>query len=331
MIELRLGVADLANLRFALSPLWEVTASIRVLKAPAEHRLHQRWVRAAAERLRGMDLRLLFDLVPVPTDGLPAFLAPPPATSMPDLATELAAMRRLEPERFRSGLDMLPATPAVEAFAADLDAGAERLAGMVERYWEAALAPWWPRIRTLCERDLLHRSRLLAEGGAQRLFADLAAPVSWDREGVLRIDSPFRVSESLDGRGLLLVPTVFGGDRIFSLTAAPWQPTVRYPPRGLGLLWQAGAPQAAGALAGVVGPTRAGLLAALGEPASTTDLADRCGLSMGGVSQQLGLLHAAGLVTRHRVGRRVLYARTVAAEALLHAGGERLPRSGPGY
>ncbi|MEU5870946.1 helix-turn-helix domain-containing protein [Glycomyces sp. NPDC047369] len=314
-----MGVADLANLRFALSPLWEVTASIRVLKAPAEHRLHRRWAAAAAARLRGLDLRLLFDLVPVPTDGLPAFLAPPPAMSTPDLATELAAMRRLEPERFASGLAMVPATPAVAAFGKDLEAGAERLAAQVERYWEAALAPWWPRIRTLCERDLLHRSRLLAEGGARRLFADLAPPVSWGADGVLRIESPFAVSQDLDGRGLLLVPTVFGGERIFSLAAAPWQPTMRYPPRGLGLLWEAAAPRGPDALAGVLGPTRAALLAALAEPASTTDLADRCGLSAGGVSQQLGLLHAAGLVTRHRVGRRVLYARTLAAESLLNA------------
>jgi DNA-binding transcriptional ArsR family regulator len=320
VLELQMSIADLATTRFALSPLWEVTASIRVLKAPGEHLLHRRWAGSAATRLRGLDLRLLFDLVPVPTRGLPAFLAPPPATSTPDLSTELLALRRLAPERVHSGLDMIPATPAIDAFRADLDGGMERLIEAVERYWDAALAPWWPRIRTLCERDLLYRSRLLAEGGAQRLFADLAPQIRWDPEGVLRIDNPMAdLAEPLDGRGLLLVPTVFGGDRVFSLTVAPWQPTVRYPPRGLGLLWQPSSRDAPAGLAGVLGPTRAALLSALGEPASTSDLSQRCGLSPGGVSQHLGLLHGAGLVSRHRVGRRVLYARTLAAESLLTA------------
>jgi DNA-binding transcriptional ArsR family regulator len=320
MITLQLSVADLARTRFALSPLWEVTASIRVLKAPGEHLRHRRWVRAAGARLRGADLELLFDLIPVPTKGLPAFLAPPPATSTPDLATELAAVRSLAPERVQAGLDMLPTTGAIERFREDPEAGLERLIAAIETYWEAALEPWWPRIRTLCERDLLYRSRILAEGGVQRLFADLAPQITWDSGGTLLIENPlFEIDRTLDGHGLLLVPTVFGGRQIFSLVAEPWQPTVRYPPRGLGMLWAATDQKGAAGLVGVIGATRTSLITALSEPATTTDLAVRCELSPGGVSQQLSLLLRAGLVTRHRVGRRVLYARTLAAEALLSA------------
>ncbi len=318
---MQLSVADLANTRFALSPLWEVVASIRVLKAPGEHLLHRRWVGRAAQRLRGADLRQLFDLVPVPTASLPAFLAPPPATSTPDFGTELAAVRALDTGLIRDGLEALPPTPAVERFREDVPAGLERLATAIETYWEAALAPWWPRIRTLCESDLLYRSRVLAEGGARRLFADLDPRVSWDAGGTLRIENPlFDRTEPLGGRGLLLVPSVFGGERIFSVSAEPWQPTVRYSPRGLGLLWRAPDREAEAGLVGVVGPTRAALLTALSEPATTTELATRCRLSAGGVSQQLRLLLRAGLVTRHRIGRRVLYARTLAAESLLEAG-----------
>lgn len=316
-----MSVADLANTRFALSPLWEVVAGIRVLKAPGEHLLHRRWVRAARERLRGADLRLLFDLVPVPTRGLPAFLAPPPATSTPDLTIELAAVRSVGTEQIQQGLDMLPATRAIEEFRDDVETGLERLTAGIEVFWEAALAPWWPRIRTLCERDLMYRSRILAEGGARRLFSDLAPGIAWDTAGTLRIDNPlFDLAEPLGGRGLLLVPTVFGGERIFSVVAAPWQPTVRYPPRGLGLLWKSTGPEVDAGLVGVIGPTRAALLAALSEPATTTELARQCGLSPGGASQQLSLLLRAGLAMRHRVGRRVLYARTLTAESLLGTG-----------
>lgn len=321
VIELRLSVADLANTRLALSPLWEVVASVRVLKAPGEQLLHRRWAGLAAERLRGADLRALFDLVPVPTTTLPAFLAPPPATSTPDIGTELAAVRALDTGQVRAGLDALPSTPAVERFREDVPAGLDRLTAAVETYWEAALAPWWPRIRTLCEGDLLYRARTLAEGGARRLFADLSPRVSWGSEGTLRIENPlFERAESLGGRGLLLVPTVFGGERVFSVSAEPWQPTVRYPPRGLGLLWRERDPEPDSGLAGVIGRTRAAVLTALSEPATTGELAVRCRLSPGGASQQLGLLLRAGLVARHRIGRRVLYARTLAAESLLEAG-----------
>lgn len=327
---MRLSVADLASTRFALSPLWEVVASSRVLRQPNQHLLHRRWARTATERLRGVDLRLLFDLAPVPTGRLPAFLAPPPPTSTPDLATELAGMRRIVPAHVQRGLDMLPATATLEEFAADLDTGMKRLTAMIEAYWEAALAPWWPRIRLLCEQDLLYRARLLAEGGARRLFSDLSPQISWDASGTLQIANTISdITATLNGRGLLLVPTVFGGDRVFSVVAEPWQPTVRYTPRGLGLLWQPPRRTAAAGLIGVVGATRAALLTALDEPASTSELAERCGLTPGGVSQQLQLLHHAGLVTRHRAGRWVLYARTHAAEALLEPGAIASPAGDP--
>jgi DNA-binding transcriptional ArsR family regulator len=71
------------------------------------------------------------------------------------------------------------------------------------------------------------------------------------------------------------------------------------------------------ALVGVFGATRARLLAELENPASTTDLAGRTGLTPGGVNQHLTALKAAGLVSSHRVGRFVLYARTAVAEHLL--------------
>src|SRR5204863_4214491 len=124
---------------------------------------------------------------------------------------------------------------------------------------------------------------------------------------------------TLGGRGLLLVPSAFVWPRIFSVTAAGWQPTLRYPPRGVGTLWEHRPAPVPEALAAVLGRSRTLLLVELGDPASTTDLARRTGLSAGGVSQHLTALRAAGLVSAHRTGRFVLYARTSVAESLLAA------------
>ncbi|GAA1321309.1 hypothetical protein GCM10009647_054230 [Streptomyces sanglieri] len=72
-------------------------------------------------------------------------------------------------------------------------------------------------------------------------------------------------------------------------------------------------------MAGVLGRSRTLLLTELETPASTTEPARRTRLSAAGVSQCLTALRDAGLVSAHRVGRSVLYARTAAAETLLEA------------
>ncbi|MFG2111873.1 winged helix-turn-helix domain-containing protein [Streptomyces sp. NPDC048718] len=66
----------------------------------------------------------------------------------------------------------------------------------------------------------------------------------------------------------------------------------------------------------MLGPTRAGLLAALVRPASTAQLSERHFLSPATVSYHLGVLYRAGLVTRARAGRAVLYRRTPAGSRL---------------
>ncbi|MFE2167564.1 ArsR/SmtB family transcription factor [Streptomyces sp. NPDC059447] len=62
-------------------------------------------------------------------------------------------------------------------------------------------------------------------------------------------------------------------------------------------------------------PNRSGPPA--GRSAPVTELARRAGLSPSGVSQYLTALRDAGLVSAHRAGRSVLYARTSVADSLL--------------
>ncbi|GAB3414082.1 ArsR/SmtB family transcription factor [Flindersiella endophytica] len=320
MLELQFSAQDVALTRFAYSPAWELVASVRILKFPGEHPIHRSWVEQVRERVAATraDLTLLADLVPV-HNLIPAFVAPPPRTTTPDLETELAAMCAVSPDQVRASLDLLepPRSDAVAALYGDPPAGLRHLAELMLTYWDAALAPYWPRLRTLCDGDVVHRAHQLAEGGAVRLFSHLHPSVSWKNDA-LRIQHR-RVDrrDDLAGRGLLLTPSVFA-PRVFTMTSGDWQPMLRYPPRGLAELWTPHR-RSPGALAGILGRTRAALLAELDTPASTAELAARSGLTPGAISQHLGALHAAGLLQRHRAGRYVLYARTTAAEALLAA------------
>ncbi|MFE0380525.1 ArsR/SmtB family transcription factor [Streptomyces inhibens] len=59
------------------------------------------------------------------------------------------------------------------------------------------------------------------------------------------------------------------------------------------------------------------MLLHLTEPRSTTDLARHLALSPGTVSQHLGVLNRAGLVTRARYGHTVLYLRSQLGDQLV--------------
>ncbi|WP_219420405.1 winged helix-turn-helix domain-containing protein [Pseudonocardia nigra] len=108
---------------------------------------------------------------------------------------------------------------------------------------------------------------------------------------------------------------------MFAKVAPAWPPVLRYPARGTAALWSPPVAVADG-LAGVLGRSRARLLAELESPASTTELARRIALAAGGVSEHLARLRAAGLVTAHRSGPVVLYARTALAGDLVAASGD---------
>jgi hypothetical protein len=321
MIRLAFTAQDLTHVRFAFSPLWEVVASVRVIKNPAEHPLHLLWSKQVRRRLAecGLDWEMLSDLIPVPTKGIPGFLSPPPASPQPVLDLELISLLGIPPDRVREMLDLMPGSrPAsLEALYNDPAWGLERLAETIRAYWELAIAPYWPRMLALLEGDVLYRARRLTEGGTNLLFADLDPKVRWDVDTLYVVNHYVNRSIALHGRGLLLVPSVFVWQRVFARVDEPWQPTLRYPPRGVATLWERTNADQPEALAAVLGRSRTLLLTELDTPASTTDLARRTGLTAGGVSQHLTALRAAGLVNAHRTGRYVLYARTGVAESLL--------------
>ncbi|WP_327356611.1 ArsR/SmtB family transcription factor [Streptomyces sp. NBC_01304] len=321
MLELEFTAEDMARTRFAISPLWEVVAGLRVLLGADEQGLHRRWAEPVRARIAAakLDLTPLAALVPPPSPSVPGFICPPPTTPWPSLEVELTALRRTPRELLRA---LSPhARPGVDAILADPDRRLGELADLIEAYWEIAMAPYWPRIRTLLESDILYRARRFAEGGTRLLFDDLDPQLGWD-DGTLQIAHRYvRGVHTLAGRGLILVPSAFVWPRVFSTTDPADLPVLRYPPRGIGTLWETRPSPASPALAGVLGRSRARLLTELAAPATTTDLARRTGLTPGGTSQHLTALRASGLVTAHRAGRVVLYARTRVAEELLNGAG----------
>ena len=115
------------------------------------------------------------------------------------------------------------------------------------------------------------------------------------------------------------MPSAFNWPSVSVMLDPPWQPTLIYPARGVAALWHSPAAAPPVTLARLIGRTRAKLLLALAEPASTTALARRYGLSPGTVSEHLGALRDAGLVSASRARHQVLYERTPLGIALAGA------------
>ncbi|MEV8097120.1 helix-turn-helix domain-containing protein [Kitasatospora sp. NPDC085879] len=317
------SVRDLAHMRFAVSPMWEVGPSLRLLRSGVDHPVHRRWVEQVRPRLAAVGLGRLAELVP-PSGYVPDFLNPTPVAPSADLAAELDAILATPAERVRRDLDRLRREqrglgPRAEALYARPEA---RLAGVAEEirlYWELALAPYWARIRAVLDADVAHRARQVAERGAAHLLGGLHASVRWDEDTLRLLRRPGALSRATAGQGLLLIPSVFTGPTPFTRVTPPDPPQLAYPARGIGHLWETASGAGSEALTAVLGRTRTRLLVELDTPASTTELARRTGISPAAVSENLTALRNAGLATAHRAGRSVLYARTATADALLTA------------
>jgi Family of unknown function (DUF5937)/Helix-turn-helix domain len=318
MLVMRFGRTDLANVRFAISPLMELHQSVRALENPGSRALHLPWINEALELTRHLPLDLLHAFHP---EGVyaPDFIHPPPTSPLGDFEDDVERMLATPPEQITAEVWFAyterPLPPVLQPFIDDPEKAVAHLAEVVREYWKLTIAPHWERLRALLEGDVLHRARQIADGGAEALFADLH-PEARYLDGALQIEKPFEDDVTLDGRGLLFVPSAFGWPRLVALTEPPWQPTLIYPARGVGTLWEPGQVAAPEALAQLLGRRRAAVLAALTAPLSTTELARSLGLSAASVSQHLAVLRDAGLVNGHRVGRVVLYMRSPAGESL---------------
>jgi DNA-binding transcriptional ArsR family regulator len=319
MVTFVFSIDAVLHCRFGISPLLEVLHATRALGVTAPETSHFRWLRQRREVLR--DLHRNHDLAPLrallPEHGyVPDFLVPLPSAPLADIEDELEAIRRTPTERASLEIER-----ALEGSEIDEETGSvlrapgapARLAESLEVVWTALIAPDWPMIRELLERDVAYRARRLAEGGLARLFEDLSPAVAL-RGRRLRVRQRTTATVELGDAGLLLIPCAFISPRVGT---TPEPPLLVYPARGTAALLGHEPSSRGPALARLLGPTRAEILLLIDEPTSTTSLARRLHRSPGNVGDHLAVLLQAGLLTRRRAGASVLYSRTPVADALL--------------
>lgn len=300
MIRLRVDDESLNAVRLTFSPLWETIGSLGILarhrgEAPSPYTGWVRGVRA------GMPRELTLGLVD--------------------------ALRRSDPPLFPPGFVPVP-DPARNSFAAELEhlrrtradvPGTARLAGLLEAYWDWAVAPYWTAIRSSLEEEILFRGRTLAVRGAEAMLGELGGRVLWERP---RLTAPYHrdLDLAVTRSRLLLVPTVFAGGLRLFLTE-PGTVAMSYQARATGhfhvLTARAPDREAEDRLALLLGKGRAQVVRTLESPKTTTAVAECLGLAKSTVSQHLAVLTDVGLVWRQRLGGRVFYQLDHGGHALL--------------
>lgn len=348
MLRVHFTAADLARTRVSdgADPLWETVLSLHRLRERPTDPALTAWRRRAVEHGPGP----LRDLLPlVPRRGyFPDFLTPPAAAA--GVEAGLEALMSTPRARLRAELDLLASRNALPAWTVDLadgrPAALRRLARALRAYHHAALGPAWPLVGRGAAADRALRLHALCQGGAEAMLRTYGPGMRW-RPPVLEVDYPLERELDLRGRGLLLVPSYFCRAPV-ALADAELPPVLVYPahvypahdgrasrdrgsvarsvdpPATAGVGGPPGrdayAQREARRLAPLLGHTRAAVLQALGGDCTTTELAQRAGVSLSTASEHAAVLREAGLVSSDRRRNRVHHTLTPLGAALLAAG-----------
>ncbi|WP_375475471.1 ArsR/SmtB family transcription factor [uncultured Jatrophihabitans sp.] len=311
------GVDELANSRFAISPLAESVGALAVLHrgapGPTLGAWRQEHLTAYRERIADPADAAVVDAVLRPK-WIADFVALPPDPADKGIADELARMRATPATRAHE--DVLAAAQGRRLDALHAIDLVQHISDVLEWVWTHTVRPDWPRRRRLLEADIVARTSRLTSGGWAAALDDLRPGMRWLGNGRLQINAYDYPPADLAGAQLAFVPctTATSGWVAWS---KPHSYAVVYP--CVGVLAEADTVLAPQPLSRLLGAARATVLTALRTPASTSQLVALTGSPLGSVGGHLAVLRDAGLVQRRRAGRSVLYFRTRAGDSVVAA------------
>jgi hypothetical protein len=241
VLRFEVSIEDLLRSRFALSPAMELCFLLRSL-AGQDRPLPRAWATRLLppfERLR-RETELNAALALHTTQSGPNFVAPPPRGLNQTWADDLAMIRATPLEAARHEIATNATGPSardprVRAVLDSTDA-VPRIAEAMDQAWHQLLAPDWPQLRAVCERDVVHRVGVIGEHGWVTTIESLHPSIAWQAGGIEIGHFPQVGAVRLVGDGLLLIPSVFVGN-IAAHLEDPWPRTLVYPARGTAALW----------------------------------------------------------------------------------------------
>ncbi|WP_328445845.1 helix-turn-helix domain-containing protein [Streptomyces sp. NBC_00386] len=328
------------QLRFAASPLAELTAMLHVLAQPGHHPQLADWAGDVwaglrpelAERLREADFLW--------RSSQADFLVP--ARPRSTLAEELDDVDRIDDERYvtaalvttcgssrvhfgapspltdatarERALDLAQARGArQEAFAerllADPAAVRARVRHTLEQCGEAFFDAAWTNVAVRLATDLRVKNDLLKRQGIGAALASVSGAVTLSPDGdCIVVDKLQDKATAAHGAGVTFIPSVFGRPHLVAVHAPGWQPVVQYPVAEPIPSEPVSLETVSLRLEALAHPVRLRLLRTLARgPHTTRELAHAWELTPPEISRHLAVLRRAGLLTTRRQGRYVRY------------------------
>ncbi|MFF4700132.1 ArsR/SmtB family transcription factor [Streptomyces chattanoogensis] len=332
MLRIHFDERDIARVQIASAPdpLWETVLAVHQLTAPGHGvPVYAAWrARARAELAqRGLTraARLIGALAPGDARYFPDFLTPDAGRD--GLAAGLTALRETPRARLAAEIRRAALPARLPRWAGAVAKGSrqplDELAAAFADVHRAVIAPDWTEATATADRDRAARSRALCQGGVDGMLNSFSPYLRWEPP-VLHVDYPCDRDLRLHGRGLRLIPSHFCWRRPIAL-ADPDLPPVLVHPVAHTTGWAPATARACHpqALSALLGRTRARVLAALGAPVTTGELARRLRVSAPSASEHVSALREAGLAHSRRDGGCVVHALTPLGAALLH--GELAP------
>lgn len=333
MLRIHFTAGDLMRTRVAptLGPLAETVLAARLLQRGEDLNLFHglRRLQPQTARHRGL-LGPLFG----GTHLLDLFTVTGRASSLEEGLDALQAAPRWH---LRGELDTIASIRVLPTrLRALADGDRERmleLTAAIRDVHDAAIGPAWNRLRAYLDATDARHGHVLATAGVERLLGTFHPLARW-RPPVLEISTPVPAADRhLQGRGLVLVPSVFCRPApivLHSLSDQAAPELLIFPAVGnhadLAAVWLPD-DRNGRALIALLGRTRAAVLEAIADGCTTTELAGRAKTSMPSASQHAAVLRDAGLIVTRRDGKSVQHSLTPLGAALIDSNTSRSPWS----
>ncbi|MGW2228453.1 DUF5937 family protein [Streptomyces formicae] len=323
-------------LRFAASPLAELTAMLHVLAEPGHHPRHADWAGEVWAGLRPELAERLREAEFLWRSSQADFLIP--AGPRPTLAEELDDVDRIDDETYvtaalvttcggnrvpfaaaspltdagarERALDLAQARGArqehfAERLLADPAAVRARVRHTLEQCADAFFDAAWAGVAVELATDLRLKNDLLKHHGVAAALAAVSSAVTLAPDGdCIVVDKLQDKATTARGRGVTFIPSVFGRPHLLAVHAPGWQPVIQYPVAEPGPAEPVSLETVTLRLEALAHPVRLRLLRTLARgPHTTGELAHVWELSPPEVSRHLAVLRRAGLLAPRQPGR----------------------------
>ncbi|WP_037781422.1 DUF5937 family protein [Streptomyces sp. HGB0020] len=339
-LRIDISGAPSERVRFAASPLAELTAMLHVLAEPGHHPQLADW---AADVWAGMRPELAERLREAEflwRSSQADFLIP--ARPRATLAEELDDVDRIDDETYvtaalvttcgsnrvhfrgaspltdttarERALEVAQARGALqEAFSERLLADPATVRARVRHTLEACAGAFfedaWAGVAVRLASDLRVKNDLLQRDGIRAALASVSGAVTLAEDGdCIIVDKVQDKATAARGAGVTFIPSVFGSPHLVAVHAPGWHPVVQYPVAEPAPSEPVSLETVTARLEALAHPVRLRLLRTLARgPHTTSELAHFWELTPPEVSRHLTVLRRAGLITPRREGRYVRY------------------------